>query len=124
MGVSGWGPSFKRSKIVNLNDEKEIPNIEEIQSNVPNAQNAFNLDAEETPKKRTKASQKLPKIKEFENEMTTALKLMVQANSGPSLTECKEKLLGWGTTSPLHEMALRIFCESAKLGNNGCFLQK
>ncbi|KAK1403260.1 hypothetical protein POM88_002865 [Heracleum sosnowskyi] len=73
-------------------------------------------DAEETPKKRTKTSPKLAKITKFENEMTTALKLMVQANSGPSIKECKEKLnsLGWGATSPLHKMALGIFCESAK----------
>ncbi|KAK1400216.1 hypothetical protein POM88_010079 [Heracleum sosnowskyi] len=107
------GPSSKRSRTVDANDEKEIPDIEEIQSN---AQNALNLDAEETPKKRTKTSPKLAKITEFENEMTTALKLMVQANSGPSLKECKKKLnsLGWGATSPLHKMALGIFCESAK----------
>ncbi|KAK1403785.1 hypothetical protein POM88_003390 [Heracleum sosnowskyi] len=111
--VSGWGPSSKRSTTVDTNDEKEIPDIEEIQSN---AQNDLNLDVEKTPKKGTKASQKLAKITEFQNEMTIALKLMVQANSGPSLKECKEKLnnLGWGSTTPLHKMALGIFCESAK----------
>lgn len=47
--------------------------------------------------------------------MISALDLMVQNNSGPSLEECKEKLnkLGWGTTNPLHHMALGIFYESA-----------
>ncbi|KAK1401868.1 hypothetical protein POM88_001473 [Heracleum sosnowskyi] len=125
-GVSGWGPSSKRRRIVDANDEKEIPDIEEIQSNAPNAQSAFNIDTEETPKKRNKASPKLAKITEFENEMTSALKLMVQANSGPSLKECKEKLnnLGWGATNPLHKMALGIFCESAKYREQWILLEE
>ncbi|WOG92294.1 hypothetical protein DCAR_0311557 [Daucus carota subsp. sativus] len=47
--------------------------------------------------------------------MANALKFMVQTNCGSSLKECKEKLnLGWGSTSPLHRMALGIFYESAK----------
>ncbi|KAK1402045.1 hypothetical protein POM88_001650 [Heracleum sosnowskyi] len=95
-------------------------------SNAPNAQSAFNIDTEETPKKRNKASPKLAKITEFENEMTSALKLMVQANSGPSLKECKEKLnnLGWGATNPLHKMALGIFCESAKYREQWMLLEE
>ncbi|KAK1380405.1 hypothetical protein POM88_027149 [Heracleum sosnowskyi] len=54
-GVSGWGPSSKRSRTFDTSDEKEIPDIEEIQSNAstaPNSQNSFNLDVEETPKKK------------------------------------------------------------------------
>ncbi|KAK1360477.1 hypothetical protein POM88_044951 [Heracleum sosnowskyi] len=106
--------------------KKEISDIEKIQPNAPNAQNAFNIDTEEIPKKRNKASPKLAKITEFENEMTSALKLMVHANSGPSLKECKEKLnsLGWGSTNPLHKMALGIFCESAKYREQWMLLEK
>ncbi|KAK1400024.1 hypothetical protein POM88_009887 [Heracleum sosnowskyi] len=95
-------------------------------SNAPNAHSAFNIDTEETPKNRNKASPKLAKITEFENEMTSALKFMVQANSGPSLKECKEKLnnLGWGATNPLHKMALGIFCESAKYREQWMLLEE
>lgn len=58
--------------------------------------------------------------------MTSALKLIVQTNSGPSLKECKEKLnnLKWGPTSPLYQMALGIFCESAKYREQWMFLEE
>ncbi|XP_074365343.1 uncharacterized protein LOC141706508 [Apium graveolens] len=47
--------------------------------------------------------------------MASALDLMIQNNSGPSLQECKEKLnkIGWESNNPLRQMALGIFCESA-----------
>ncbi|XP_074378360.1 uncharacterized protein LOC141719894 isoform X1 [Apium graveolens] len=109
-GVSGWGPSSKKNRTIDLNDDIEIPITEESQSNTSNPV------VKENPKKKPKISPKLTKTTKFEDEMTNALKLMVQTNSGPSLKECKEKLnsLGWGATNPLHRKALGIFCESAK----------
>ncbi|XP_074359916.1 uncharacterized protein LOC141700042 [Apium graveolens] len=109
-GVSGWGPSSKKNMTIDLNDDIEIPIIEESQSNT------LNPIILENPKKKAKISPKLAKTTKFEDEMTNALKLMVQTNSGPSLKECKEKLnsLSWGATNPLHRKALGIFCESAK----------
>ncbi|KAK1361338.1 hypothetical protein POM88_045812 [Heracleum sosnowskyi] len=100
----------KKSRIIDQNDDIDTPGTEEVQSNT------LNPVVEENPKKKPKTSSKPTKTTEFENEMTNALKLMVQTNSGPSLKECKEKLnnLGWGATNSLHRKALGIFCESAK----------
>ncbi|KAL6579796.1 hypothetical protein OROMI_007820 [Orobanche minor] len=114
-GVSGWGPSSTKSRTIDLNDDIEITGTEEIQSS-SSKPNTSNPIIEENPTKKAKTSSKLTKTTKFEDEMTDALKLMVQTNSGPSLKECKEKLnsLGWGTTNPLHRMALGIFCKSAK----------
>ncbi|KAL6584695.1 hypothetical protein OROMI_003984 [Orobanche minor] len=100
----------KKSRAIDLNDDIENLGTEEIQSNTANS------NAEENQAKKAKTSSRLTKTTAFEDEMTSALKLMVQANSGPSLKECKEKLNshGWGSKNPLHQMALGIFCESAK----------
>ncbi|KAK1403808.1 hypothetical protein POM88_003413 [Heracleum sosnowskyi] len=107
---SGLGPTSKKNRTIDINDDIEILGTVEIQSNT------LNPVVEENPKKKAKTSPKLTKTTKFEDEMTSALQLMVQTNSGPSLEECKEKLnsLGWGATNPLHRKALGIFCESAK----------
>ncbi|KAK1403515.1 hypothetical protein POM88_003120 [Heracleum sosnowskyi] len=126
-GVSGWGPSSKKSRTIDLSDDLETLETDDFSnqsqtnfspnSEVPGSQaNASNLfDEGERPTKKTKTSSKSSKSSQLENKMINALDLMVQHNSGPSLQECKEKLnkLGWGTTNPLHHMALGIFCESA-----------
>lgn len=69
---------------------------------------------EENPKKKAKTSPKSSsKTTKLEDEITNAVKLIVQTNSGSSLKECKEKLksLGWRATNPLHRKALGIFCD-------------
>ncbi|XP_074350060.1 uncharacterized protein LOC141689610 [Apium graveolens] len=126
-GVSGWGPSSKKNRTIDLSDDLETFDTEEFSnkshtdsprnSEVPGSHaNVPNLFAEgEKPTKKAKTSSKSSKNSQLEDKMISALDIMVQNNSGPSLQECKEKLnkLGWGTTNNLHHMALGIFCESA-----------
>lgn len=67
------------------------------------------------PTKRSRQSLNQPDNTLLQEQMSNALKLMVQKDTGPSVQECKEKLnaLGWGAQNALHKMALGIFCESA-----------
>lgn len=125
-GVSGWGPSSKKSRTIDLSDDLETLEAEDIpnqsHNNSPPTEilgshsTASNTsDKGERPMKKIKTSSKTAKNSQLEDKMMSALDLMVQSNSGPSLQECKEKLnkLGWGPTNSLHHMALGIFCESA-----------
>ncbi|KAL6522024.1 hypothetical protein OROMI_031901 [Orobanche minor] len=81
-GVSGWGPSSTKSRTIDLNDDIEIPGTEEIQSS-SSKPNTSSPIIEENPMKKAKTSSKLTKATKFEDEMTGALKLMVQTNNGP-----------------------------------------
>ncbi|KAK1361907.1 hypothetical protein POM88_046381 [Heracleum sosnowskyi] len=134
-GVSGWGPSSKNNRTFDLSDDLEILGNEDIQSqshmNPPFSGTHSNSNATfqgttqsntsdthdegERPKKKAKSSSKPSKSSQIEDKMVSALDLMIQNNSGPSLQECKEKLnkIGWASTNPLRQMALGIFCESA-----------
>ncbi|KAK1368798.1 hypothetical protein POM88_034890 [Heracleum sosnowskyi] len=134
-GVSGWGPSSKKNRTLDSSDDMEILGNEDIQSqshmNSPflgthsNSSATFQdttqsnvsdtHDEGERPKKKAKSSSKPSKSSQLEEKMASALDLMIQNNSGPSLQECKEKLnkIGWASTNPLRQMALGIFCESA-----------
>nr|XP_043610823.1 uncharacterized protein LOC122582489 isoform X2 [Erigeron canadensis] len=66
------------------------------------------------PTKKTKVS-KNSHISTIEEDMSKALKLIIDSNNGPTFKDCRDKLqeLGWGAKNPLHKMALVIFCESA-----------
>ncbi|KAL8102018.1 hypothetical protein AgCh_033791 [Apium graveolens] len=134
-GVSGWGPSSKKNRSTDLNDNLEILGADDIhsqsQANSPfsgthsNSNTTFQgttqsnvsdtHDEGERPKKKAKSSSKPSKSSQLEDKMASALDLMIQNNSGPSLQECKEKLnkIGWESNNPLRQMALGIFCESA-----------
>lgn len=82
----------------------------------PRQINGDNPNLEERrPTKRARQSLNQSNNTRLEEEMSNALKLMVQKDSGPSVQECKDKLndLGWGAQNSLHKMALGIFCESA-----------
>ncbi|KAK1381783.1 hypothetical protein POM88_019518 [Heracleum sosnowskyi] len=127
-GVSGWGPSSKKNRTLDLSDHVEILGNEDIQSqshmNSPflgtysNSSATFQdttqsnvsdtHDEGERPKKKAKSSSKPSKSSQLEEKMASALDLMIQNNSGPSLQECKEKLnkIGWASTNPLRQMAL------------------
>lgn len=69
---------------------------------------------DERPTKKIKAL-KNPNMLAIEEDMSKALKLIIDRNHGPSFKDCQDKLrsLGWGAKNPLHKMALVIFCESA-----------
>ncbi|XP_074343000.1 uncharacterized protein LOC141680773 [Apium graveolens] len=134
-GVSGWGPSSKKNRSTDLNDDLEILGGDDIHSQSQansqfsgthlNSNSTFQgttqsnvLDTQdegERPKKKAKSLSKPSKSSQLEDKMASALDLMIQNNSGPSLQECKEKLnkIGWESTNPLCQMALGIFCESA-----------
>ncbi|KAJ9559088.1 hypothetical protein OSB04_013702 [Centaurea solstitialis] len=69
---------------------------------------------DERPTKKTKAL-KSPNMLTIEEDVSKAIKLIIDRNNGPSFKDCQDKLrsLGWGAKNPLHKMALVIFCESA-----------
>lgn len=109
-GQSSSEKSLSCPEPLMIEDAEYIIETQETSTSKPN----YSSHAEDQrPTKKAKNS-KNSNVSTIEEDMSKALNMIIGKSNGPSFKDCRDKLrdIGWGASSPLHKMALVIFCES------------